>query len=167
MSAWACIRYVSVGGCILSLWVIPLQITFLSCLEGQSLHSCVVWLSRSYLAKFVQLLLMVINHQQILFSFSNSRIICLKGGKKQLPFVLKIVFWAHWTLMKDKLLHLLCLSSGERGMLMAGLEGSYCRNPDKDKHGPWCYTNNSAIRWDYCNVKPCECTYMQATQNHT
>uniref|UniRef100_A0A665V264 Hepatocyte growth factor n=1 Tax=Echeneis naucrates TaxID=173247 RepID=A0A665V264_ECHNA len=48
-------------------------------------------------------------------------------------------------------------NSGERGMLMAGLERNYCRNPDKDKHGPWCYTNNSAIPWDYCTVKPCEC----------
>ncbi|KAA8590191.1 hypothetical protein FQN60_014125 [Etheostoma spectabile] len=47
-------------------------------------------------------------------------------------------------------------NSGERGLLMAGLEGSYCRNPDKDKHGPWCYTNNTAIPWDYCNVKPCD-----------
>ncbi|KAI4825139.1 hypothetical protein KUCAC02_020837 [Chaenocephalus aceratus] len=48
------------------------------------------------------------------------------------------------------------VNSGERGMLTAGLEGNYCRNPDKDKHGPWCYTNNSAIPWDYCNVKPCD-----------
>uniref|UniRef100_A0AAQ5ZFV6 Hepatopoietin-A n=1 Tax=Amphiprion ocellaris TaxID=80972 RepID=A0AAQ5ZFV6_AMPOC len=48
-------------------------------------------------------------------------------------------------------------NSGERGMLTASLEGNYCRNPDKDKHGPWCHTNNSAILWDYCNVKPCEC----------
>lgn len=55
----------------------------------------------------------------------------------------------------------LCLLSGERGMPTAGLEGNYCRNPDKDKHGPWCYTNNSAIPWDYCNVKPCECQSIQ------
>uniref|UniRef100_A0AAR2L212 Hepatopoietin-A n=1 Tax=Pygocentrus nattereri TaxID=42514 RepID=A0AAR2L212_PYGNA len=34
------------------------------------------------------------------------------------------------------------------------LEGSFCRNPDKDKHGPWCYTNSSLIPWDYCTVKP-------------
>uniref|UniRef100_A0AAV2KWI9 Hepatocyte growth factor n=1 Tax=Knipowitschia caucasica TaxID=637954 RepID=A0AAV2KWI9_KNICA len=47
-------------------------------------------------------------------------------------------------------------NSGERGMQMPGLEGSACRNPDKDKHGPWCYTNNSAIPWDYCNIKQCE-----------
>ena len=51
----------------------------------------------------------------------------------------------------------MCSSSGERGMLIASLEGNYCRNPDKDKHGPWCFTNNSAIRWDYCNVSPCKC----------
>ncbi|XP_057692146.1 hepatocyte growth factor [Corythoichthys intestinalis] len=49
-------------------------------------------------------------------------------------------------------------NSGERGVTVEGLERNYCRNPDKDKHGPWCYTNNSAIRWDYCNVKPCDAT---------
>ncbi|KAM9754817.1 hepatocyte growth factor isoform 1-T1 [Menidia menidia] len=47
-------------------------------------------------------------------------------------------------------------NSGERGMLTASLEGNYCRNPDKDKHGPWCFANNSAIRWDYCNISPCD-----------
>uniref|UniRef100_A0A8C6P3H0 Hepatocyte growth factor n=1 Tax=Nothobranchius furzeri TaxID=105023 RepID=A0A8C6P3H0_NOTFU len=47
-------------------------------------------------------------------------------------------------------------NSGDRGMLTAGLEGNFCRNPDKDKHGPWCFTNHSAIHWDYCNVKPCK-----------
>uniref|UniRef100_A0AAQ4PN21 Hepatocyte growth factor n=1 Tax=Gasterosteus aculeatus aculeatus TaxID=481459 RepID=A0AAQ4PN21_GASAC len=46
-------------------------------------------------------------------------------------------------------------NSGERGVQIGGLEGSYCRNPDKDKHGPWCYTNNSAVPWDYCHIKPC------------
>ncbi|XP_077453516.1 hepatocyte growth factor [Stigmatopora argus] len=53
-------------------------------------------------------------------------------------------------------------NSGERGVTVEGLERNYCRNPDKDKHGPWCYTNNSAIRWDYCNVKACD-----ASQNTT
>ncbi|XP_056138083.1 hepatocyte growth factor [Lampris incognitus] len=47
-------------------------------------------------------------------------------------------------------------NSGESDTLMAGLEGSYCRNPDRDKHGLWCHTNSSAIPWDYCSVKPCE-----------
>ncbi|XP_062317721.1 hepatocyte growth factor [Osmerus eperlanus] len=49
-------------------------------------------------------------------------------------------------------------SRGERDAapLIASKDGSFCRNPDKDQHGPWCYTNSSALSWDYCMVKPCE-----------
>lgn len=39
---------------------------------------------------------------------------------------------------------------------LATLDGSLCRNPDKDPHGPWCYTNNTALAWDYCRINPCE-----------
>ncbi|XP_011474510.1 hepatocyte growth factor [Oryzias latipes] len=56
-------------------------------------------------------------------------------------------------------------NSGERGMLMVGLEGNYCRNPDGDKHGPWCYTNNSAISWDYCSIKPCDASQNTIPQD--
>jgi len=32
---------------------------------------------------------------------------------------------------------------------------NYCRNPDNDERA-WCYTTNSSIRWEYCNVPYCE-----------
>uniref|UniRef100_A0A8C8DXZ8 Hepatocyte growth factor a n=1 Tax=Oryzias sinensis TaxID=183150 RepID=A0A8C8DXZ8_9TELE len=38
-----------------------------------------------------------------------------------------------------------------------GLEKNYCRNPDRDKHGPWCYTSqNNRLVWDYCKLKQCD-----------
>ncbi|XP_075455697.1 hepatocyte growth factor isoform X2 [Ascaphus truei] len=36
------------------------------------------------------------------------------------------------------------------------LEKNYCRNPDNDAHGPWCYTDNPLIPWDYCPISRCE-----------
>ncbi|XP_005363435.1 plasminogen [Microtus ochrogaster] len=36
----------------------------------------------------------------------------------------------------------------------AGLEMNYCRNPDADK-GPWCYTTDPSVRWEYCNLRRC------------
>ncbi|XP_076153606.1 hepatocyte growth factor a [Alosa pseudoharengus] len=35
----------------------------------------------------------------------------------------------------------------------AGLVLNLCRNPDGDKHGPWCYTTNYSIPWDYCQLQ--------------
>uniref|UniRef100_A0AAR2INK0 Hepatopoietin-A n=1 Tax=Pygocentrus nattereri TaxID=42514 RepID=A0AAR2INK0_PYGNA len=51
---------------------------------------------------------------------------------------------------------LCCVKEREVVTLSEELEGSFCRNPDKDKHGPWCYTNSSLIPWDYCTVKRCD-----------
>uniref|UniRef100_A0A8C0J9T8 Kringle domain-containing protein n=1 Tax=Chelonoidis abingdonii TaxID=106734 RepID=A0A8C0J9T8_CHEAB len=43
---------------------------------------------------------------------------------------------------------------------LAGLEANYCRNPDEDEKGPWCYTTDPNIRFDYCNIQECEeCMY--------
>uniref|UniRef100_A0A8B9MUB3 Plasminogen n=1 Tax=Accipiter nisus TaxID=211598 RepID=A0A8B9MUB3_9AVES len=43
----------------------------------------------------------------------------------------------------------------------AGLDENYCRNPDGDESGPWCYTTDPATRFDYCNIPECEVECMQ------
>ena len=36
------------------------------------------------------------------------------------------------------------------------LEGhNRCRNPEGRGKQPWCYTNDSSVRWEYCNVPVC------------
>ncbi|XP_053891351.1 hepatocyte growth factor-like protein isoform X8 [Malaclemys terrapin pileata] len=35
------------------------------------------------------------------------------------------------------------------------LEENYCRNPDNDSHGPWCYTMDPSTQFDYCTIKSC------------
>ena len=32
---------------------------------------------------------------------------------------------------------------------------NYCRNPDFDLKGPWCYTTDPSIRWERCEVEIC------------
>ena len=35
--------------------------------------------------------------------------------------------------------------------------GSACRNPGgQAPHGPWCYTTNRKVRWEYCYIEECE-----------
>ncbi|XP_043923831.1 plasminogen [Protopterus annectens] len=38
----------------------------------------------------------------------------------------------------------------------AGLDQNYCRNPDGDINGPWCYTTDPSQKWDYCRIPKCE-----------
>ncbi|CAM9699591.1 unnamed protein product [Lampetra fluviatilis] len=38
----------------------------------------------------------------------------------------------------------------------ADLSLGYCRNPDGDLAGPWCYTTDSATRWQYCGITHCK-----------
>jgi Mg-chelatase subunit ChlD len=33
--------------------------------------------------------------------------------------------------------------------------GNFCRNPDNDPEGPWCYTTDKYTRWEYCDVPVC------------
>lgn len=42
---------------------------------------------------------------------------------------------------------------------MADLESNFCRNPDADMGGPWCYTTDPNVRWEHCNVTACSGTY--------
>ncbi|EAW47597.1 lipoprotein, Lp(a)-like 2, isoform CRA_a [Homo sapiens] len=35
-----------------------------------------------------------------------------------------------------------------------GLISNYCRNPDCSA-GPWCYTTDPNVRWEYCNLTRC------------
>lgn len=37
----------------------------------------------------------------------------------------------------------------------ANLTENYCRNPDGDHHGPWCYTTDHKTEFDYCAIKQC------------
>ncbi|XP_041106427.1 plasminogen-like isoform X2 [Polyodon spathula] len=43
----------------------------------------------------------------------------------------------------------------------ADLESNFCRNPDKDQQGPWCYTTDPELRWEYCQIQDCneECIH--------
>ncbi|KAF6114449.1 hypothetical protein HJG60_010449 [Phyllostomus discolor] len=44
-----------------------------------------------------------------------------------------------------------------------GLDENYCRNPDNDEKGPWCYTTDPATRFDYCNIPECEVDCMHCS----
>ncbi|XP_040102886.1 hepatocyte growth factor-like protein isoform X1 [Oryx dammah] len=39
--------------------------------------------------------------------------------------------------------------------LRNGLEENFCRNPDRDPGGPWCYTTDPAVRFQSCGIKSC------------
>ncbi|XP_065056353.1 plasminogen-like [Rhopilema esculentum] len=44
----------------------------------------------------------------------------------------------------------------------SGLVDNFCRNPDNEPDGPWCYTTTD-MRWDYCGVKYCRLKHLKIT----
>ncbi|XP_076102523.1 uncharacterized protein LOC143071810 isoform X1 [Mytilus galloprovincialis] len=34
-------------------------------------------------------------------------------------------------------------------------QGNYCRNPDQDENGPWCFTTDPDIQWQSCDIPHC------------
>ena len=35
------------------------------------------------------------------------------------------------------------------------MANNYCRNPDHESMGPWCYTTDPNERWQYCDIPQC------------
>ena len=33
--------------------------------------------------------------------------------------------------------------------------GAYCRSAGRDPRGPWCYTTDPQVVWEYCEVPKC------------
>ena len=42
---------------------------------------------------------------------------------------------------------------------------NYCRNPDNEPNGPWCYTIDPDKRWEYCDVKLCSGKLYMSSYN--
>lgn len=36
-----------------------------------------------------------------------------------------------------------------------GKLNNYCRNPDDDQRGPWCFTNKDTEKMEYCSIPLC------------
>lgn len=68
--------------------------------------------------------------------------------------------WAHKTdhAVQSHLSHCSSLSVCFRWTPTAtnGLELNYCRNPDGDRIGPWCYTTDPERRYESCNIPQCK-----------
>ncbi|XP_077971315.1 laminin subunit gamma-1-like [Styela clava] len=43
----------------------------------------------------------------------------------------------------------------------SGLVNNFCRNPDAEPSGPWCYTTDSEKRWENCPIPKCECEFIK------
>uniref|UniRef100_A0A1I8IVL5 Kringle domain-containing protein n=1 Tax=Macrostomum lignano TaxID=282301 RepID=A0A1I8IVL5_9PLAT len=41
---------------------------------------------------------------------------------------------------------------------------NYCRNPNNDTNGPWCFTTDPNIRFEYCNISLCSPQYSAGVE---
>ncbi|XP_038663339.1 prothrombin [Scyliorhinus canicula] len=41
-------------------------------------------------------------------------------------------------------------------IISASLDGNYCRNPDDDEDGAWCFTTDPELEVDYCDLNYCD-----------
>lgn len=48
-----------------------------------------------------------------------------------------------------------CCSITPQSHPLADLDSNFCRNPDEDSGGPWCYTTDPDTRWEHCSVPSC------------
>jgi len=58
-----------------------------------------------------------------------------------------------WDVQKP---HRLSESIEQKVRNLARRDHNYCRNPDEDPKGNWCYTIDPKTRYDYCQVPECE-----------
>ncbi|XP_063431129.1 plasminogen-like [Mytilus trossulus] len=42
---------------------------------------------------------------------------------------------------------------------------NFCRNPDNEPLGPWCYTTDPDMKWEYCTVPFCDCISPKPDQD--
>ena len=49
----------------------------------------------------------------------------------------------------------------------ADLTGNYCRNPDQDKMGPWCFISIRPERkFQYCKIRTCKSSHVGYPTSH-
>lgn len=76
--------------------------------------------------------------------------VCIHILKRQFTFYI-VYFYA----FSSHLSECVCCSITPQSKPLADLESNFCRNPDGDNGGPWCYTTDPNARWEHCNVTSC------------
>ncbi|OAF70867.1 hypothetical protein A3Q56_01374 [Intoshia linei] len=63
-----------------------------------------------------------------------------------------------WNDIPRKMIDMMWLYTDKRNLVNdTAISKNYCRNPDDDKNGAWCVTNNSKYDLEYCSIEICDC----------